>query len=78
MLNNDLQNRLLDAVALCMRPLARMLLGAGIGYAQFAEVAKRAFIEQAFGEPDAKGRTTNVFTQGSIASKAAARDTCSK
>lgn len=60
MLNNDLQNRLLEAVALCMRPLARMLLGAGIGYAQFAEVAKRAFIEQAFGEPDAKGRTTNV------------------
>jgi len=43
-----------------MRPIARMLLGAGISYAQFEEVAKRAFVAQALGEPDAKGRTTNV------------------
>ena len=60
MLNNDLQKRLLDAVTRCMRPIARMLLGAGISYLQFTEVAKRAFIEQALGEPDSKGRTTNV------------------
>jgi hypothetical protein len=60
MLNSDLQERLLDAVTRCMRPIARMLLGAGISYLQFAEVAKRAFIEQALGEPDSKGRTTNV------------------
>jgi hypothetical protein len=44
----------------CMRPIARMLLGAGISYAQFEEVVKRAFVAQALGEPDAKGRTTNV------------------
>lgn len=60
MLNNDLQKRLLDAVTRCLRPIARMLLGAGISYSQFEEVAKRAFVEQALGEPDAKGRTTNV------------------
>lgn len=60
LLNNDLQDRLLDAIARCMKPVARMLLGAGISYLQFAEVAKRTFVEQALGEPDAKGRTTNV------------------
>jgi Family of unknown function (DUF6502) len=60
MLNNDLQTRLLVAVTRCLRPIARMLLGAGISYSQFAEVAKRAFIEQALGEPDARGRTINV------------------
>ncbi|MBK7903159.1 MAG: hypothetical protein IPJ97_09615 [Proteobacteria bacterium] len=60
MLNSDLQERLLDAVTCCMRPIARMLLGAGITYSQFEEIAKRTFIEQAIGKPDAKGRTTNV------------------
>ena len=59
-LNNDLQQRLLDAVMRCMHPIAGMLLGAGVSYAQFEEVAKRAFVAQALGEPDAKGRTTNV------------------
>lgn len=60
MLNNDLQRRLLDAVMRCMRPIAKMLLGAGVSYVQFEEVSKRAFVAQALGEPDAKGRTTNV------------------
>lgn len=60
LLQNDLQKRLLDAVMHCMRPIAHMLLGAGISYAQFEEVAKRAFVAKALGEPDAKGRTTNV------------------
>jgi len=44
----------------CMRPIAHMLLGAGISYAQFEEVAKRAFVAEALGGPDSKGRTTNV------------------
>ncbi len=44
----------------CMRPIAKMLSGAGISYAQFEEVAKRAFVAQALGEPDTRGRTTNV------------------
>jgi hypothetical protein len=59
-LKSDLQNRLLDAITRCIRPIARMLLGAGISYAQFEEVAKRAFVAQALGEPDTKGRTTNI------------------
>jgi hypothetical protein len=43
-----------------MRPIAKMLSGAGISYAQFEEVSKRAFVAQALGEPDTRGRTTNV------------------
>jgi hypothetical protein len=37
-----------------------MLMGAGISYKQFEEVAKRAFVLEALGEPDRKGRTTNT------------------
>jgi len=43
-----------------MRPVASMLMGAGISYKQFEEVAKRAFVLEALGEPDRKGRTTNT------------------
>jgi len=35
-------------------------MGAGISYAQFNELAKRAFVEQSLGERDARGRLTNV------------------
>ncbi len=44
----------------CMRPIARMLMGAGVSYSQFDDLAKRAFVEQALGQPDTKGRTINV------------------
>jgi hypothetical protein len=37
-----------------------MLLGAGVSYPQFEQLAKRAFIEEALGEPDLRGRTTNT------------------
>lgn len=43
-----------------MRSIARLLLGAGVTYSQFDEIARRAFILEALGNPDAKGRTTNV------------------
>ena len=59
-MNIEFQSRLLDAVHRCLRPIARLLLGAGVSYAQFEDLAKRAFIEQAFGGPDSRGRTTNV------------------
>lgn len=57
---DHLRKRLLDAVARCMRPLGRLLLGAGVTYSQFDEIARRAFVEEALGQPDAKGRTTNI------------------
>jgi hypothetical protein len=58
--NSELQVRLLDAVLRCLRPIARVLMGAGISYAQFEELSKRAFVEQSLGERDSRGRLTNV------------------
>jgi len=59
-MNSSTQIRLLEAVAACLRPLARMMLRSGIGYKQFAELAKIAFVEEALGERDSRGRTTNL------------------
>jgi len=35
-------------------------MGAGVSYSQFEEIAKKAFVEEALGEPDLRGRTTNT------------------
>jgi hypothetical protein len=58
--SSELQIRLLDAVLRCLRPIAKVLLGAGVSYSQFEELAKRAFVEQSLGERDGRGRVTNV------------------
>lgn len=36
------------------------MLRSGIGYTHFAELAKNAFVEEAFGERDTRGRATNL------------------
>ena len=59
-MNSASQIRLIDAVGACLRPIARMLLRSGIGYRQFAELAKTAFMQEALGERDGRGRTTNI------------------
>jgi hypothetical protein len=37
-----------------------MLMGVGVSYSQFEKIAKKAFVEEALGEPDPRGRTTNT------------------
>jgi hypothetical protein len=37
-----------------------MLMGVGVSYSQFEQIAKKAFVEEAMGEPDPRGRTTNT------------------
>lgn len=37
-----------------------MLLRSGIGYSQFAELAKLAFVQEALSDKDSRGRTTNL------------------
>jgi hypothetical protein len=59
-MNEDLQNRLMQCVARCMRPLARIMLRSGVGYPQFAEIAKLAFLSEAKAEKDGRGRSTNL------------------
>ena len=59
-MNSDIQIRMLNAAYACMLPLARLLLRAGITYRQFDAVAKRAFVREAMGESDSRGRATNT------------------
>ncbi len=59
-MNSTTQVGLMDAIAICLRPIARMLLRSGIGYKQFAELAKVAFMQEALGERDSRGRMVNL------------------
>ena len=59
-MNSVNQVRLMDAIATCLRPIARMMLRSGIGYKQFAELAKMAFVQEALGDRDTRGRRINL------------------
>lgn len=59
-MKEDLQARLMQCISHCMRPLARIMLRSGIGYPQFAEIAKLAFLREAQVEKDGRGRSTNL------------------
>ena len=59
-MNDQIQSRLLDAIAVLLRPLARLLLRSGITYRQFADVAKVAFLQEAYAETDSRGRKPNA------------------
>lgn len=51
---------MLGAVYACLLPLARMMLRSGITYRQFDAVARRAFVREALGDSDARGRLLNT------------------
>jgi hypothetical protein len=53
-------SRLRGALLGALRPLAAMLLRFGIGYREFAEVAKAAFVDAATAEFGVRGRPTNT------------------
>ena len=55
-----IQERVIAATVACLRPFARVLLRCGISYRQFAELAKRAFIEEALAERGSRGRKANT------------------
>lgn len=59
-MKEDLQKRLMQCIAHSMRPIARMMLRSGIGYPQFAELAKMAFLREAQADKDGRGRATNL------------------
>lgn len=59
-MNSTLQNRLIKCISSCLRPLVRIMLRSGIGYRQFAELAKLAFVQEASGEKGSRGRQTNL------------------
>ena len=57
---STIQERVIAATVACLRPFARVLLRCGISYRQFAELAKRAFIEEALAERGSRGRKANT------------------
>lgn len=59
-MKSSVQVRLCGALEPCLRLLARIMLRAGIGYTQFAELAKTAYVAEALGDRDTRGRATNL------------------
>jgi hypothetical protein len=59
-MQNDIQKQIRGAILLVLRPLARSLLRVGVGYREFAEIAKAALVETATQDDGLRGRPTNV------------------
>ena len=59
-MQNDIQRQILSSLLLVMRPIARALLRAGIGFREFAEISKSAFVDVASKDYGLRGRLTNI------------------
>jgi len=59
-MQNDIQRQILGALLLVLRPIARALLKAGIGYREFAEISKTSFVDVAGKDYGLRGRPTNI------------------
>jgi len=59
-MQNDTQRKILDAFLVALRPVAKILLRFGIGYREFSEVVKTAFVDVASSEYGLRGRPTNI------------------
>jgi hypothetical protein len=59
-MQDSIQRRILDALLLALRPIARALLRAGVGYREFDEIAKTAFVDIATQDYGLRGRPTNI------------------
>ena len=59
-MQDDIQRRILGALLIVLRPIARALLRAGVGYREFSEIAKTAFVDTATKDYGLRGRPTNV------------------
>jgi len=59
-MQDDIQRQILGAILLVLRPIARALLRVGVGYREFSEIAKTAFVETATADYGLRGRPTNI------------------
>jgi len=59
-MQNTIQRQILNALLVALRPIARALLRAGIGYREFAEISKSAFVDIATKDYGLRGRPTNI------------------
>ncbi len=59
-MQDTIQKQSLDAFFVVLKPIARILLRYGIGFREFAEVAKSAFVDVATKDYGIRGRPTNI------------------
>lgn len=59
-MQNDSQRKIHSAILLVLRPIARALLAGGIGYREFSEITKKAFVDVATQDFGIRGRPTNI------------------
>lgn len=59
-MQEKLKQQVLNAFLLVMRPIVRILLRYGIGYREFVEVTKTAFVDVASSDFGLRGRPTNI------------------
>lgn len=57
---NSSNSIVLSALLKALRPIARFLMKAGIGYREFAEISKCAFVDVATSDYGLRGRPTNI------------------
>ena len=59
-MNDNSNNVIFRALLSALKPLARLLMKAGIGYREFAELSKCAFVDVATADYGLRGRPTNI------------------
>lgn len=59
-MQDTIHRQVLNALLIALRPLARALLRAGIGFREYEEISKTAFVEIATKDYGLRGRPTNI------------------
>ena len=59
-MQDRIQTQILNALLVALRPIAKALLRNGIGYREFNEISKTAFVDVATSDYGLRGRPTNI------------------
>ena len=59
-MRDDIQSQILGAFLIVLKPIARILLRFGIGFREFSEISKTAFVDVASSDFGLRGRPTNI------------------
>jgi hypothetical protein len=59
-MQDKIQQQILGAFLIVLRPIARIFLRFGIGFREFAEISKAAFVDVASADFGIRGRPTNI------------------
>jgi hypothetical protein len=65
-MKNDLQDALSSAILRLLRPLARLMLKHGMAYGTFAELARKAFVEEGFDHLEQSGKRPTVSSVSAL------------